>query len=83
MITFIFFIFMDICIFNIPVELPNYSTESELQYDATEEIFDNEITQRSQVFTASMIHNGAFSHVYSDLAYITIFIQICLAMLYT
>lgn len=65
------------------VELPNYSTESELQYDATEEIFDNEITQRSQIFTASMIHNGAFSHVYSDLAYITIIIQICLAMIYT
>ncbi|KAH8399325.1 hypothetical protein KR215_007833 [Drosophila sulfurigaster] len=66
------------------VELPNYSTESELQYDATEEIFDNQITQRSHIFTASMVHNNsAVSQVYSALAYITICLQIGLAMHYT
>ncbi|XP_017867730.1 PREDICTED: neurotrimin isoform X2 [Drosophila arizonae] len=65
------------------VELPNYSTESELQYDATEESFENEITQRSQVFTASMVHNAAAGSGCSELLYLTIFIQICLAMLYT
>ncbi|EDW72256.1 uncharacterized protein Dwil_GK20814 [Drosophila willistoni] len=42
------------------VELPNYSTESEMQYDATEEYSEqNEITQRSQILTASMTHNRA------------------------
>ncbi|KAM8712456.1 hypothetical protein ACLKA7_012900 [Drosophila subpalustris] len=67
------------------VELPNYSTESEMQYDATEEAFDNEITQRSHVFTASMIHNGdGVGRAYSVfLAYITIALQTCLAMHYT
>ncbi|XP_030557866.1 neurotrimin [Drosophila novamexicana] len=65
------------------VELPNYSTESELQYDATEEIFENEITQRSHIFTASMTHNRATNCVYSTLVYLTIFMQICLAMRYT
>ncbi|KAH8370486.1 hypothetical protein KR093_003650, partial [Drosophila rubida] len=59
------------------VELPNYSTESELQYDVTEEIFDNEITQRSQIFTASMVHNSAVSQMHSALAYITILLQLC------
>ncbi|EDW01293.1 immunoglobulin superfamily member 10 [Drosophila grimshawi] len=65
------------------VELPNYSTESELQYDATEEVFDNEITQRSQIFTASMTHNGATTCEYSGFIYLAIFIQICLNMRYT
>lgn len=70
-------------LFSFKVELPNYSTESELQYDATEESFENEITQRSQIFTASMVHNAATGGGYSDLLYLTIFIQICLALRYT
>ncbi|KAH8401513.1 hypothetical protein KR009_006012, partial [Drosophila setifemur] len=40
------------------VELPNYSTESELQEDFADEDFHNEITQRSEVLSASMIHNS-------------------------
>lgn len=66
------------------VELPNYSTESELQYDdATEDAFDNEIKQRSQILTASMTYNkGAVGTIYSAL-YITILIQIGLVMRYT
>lgn len=40
------------------VELPNYSTESELQDDFTEEDFHNEITQRSEVLSASMMFNS-------------------------
>ncbi|EDV55592.1 neurotrimin [Drosophila erecta] len=40
------------------VELPNYSTESELQDDLTEEDFHNEITQRSEVLSASMMFNS-------------------------
>ncbi|XP_017079404.1 neurotrimin [Drosophila eugracilis] len=40
------------------VELPNYSTESELQDDSTEEDFHNEITQRSEVLSASMMFNS-------------------------
>lgn len=66
------------------VELPNYSTESELQYDdATEEIFDNEIKQRSQILTASMTYNNsAVGTLYSAL-YITILMQIGLVMRYT
>lgn len=66
------------------VELPNYSTESELQYDVTEEIFDNEIKQRSQILTASMTYNGAASiYAYSACGYITILIQIGLVWRYT
>ncbi|XP_017008040.3 opioid-binding protein/cell adhesion molecule homolog [Drosophila takahashii] len=40
------------------VELPNYSTESELQDDLSDEEFHNEITQRSDVLSASMIFNS-------------------------
>lgn len=66
-----------------PVELPNYSTESELQYDVTEEIFENEIKHRSQILTASMTYNSAVSSIYSACGYITILIQIGLVMRYT
>ncbi|XP_017054439.1 immunoglobulin superfamily member 10 [Drosophila ficusphila] len=41
------------------VELPNYSTESELQDDFTEEDFHNEITQRSEVLSVSMMYNSS------------------------
>ncbi|KAH8275489.1 hypothetical protein KR026_008757 [Drosophila bipectinata] len=41
-----------------PVELPNYSTESELQEDFGDEDFHNEITQRSEVLSASMMYNS-------------------------
>ncbi|KAH8416118.1 hypothetical protein KR222_008510, partial [Zaprionus bogoriensis] len=59
------------------VELPNYSTESELQYDATEETLDNEITQRSQTFTASMTYNSAAGgRIFSAFSYIYIVLQL-------
>ncbi|EDV36566.2 uncharacterized protein Dana_GF11886 [Drosophila ananassae] len=59
------------------VELPNYSTESELQEDFADEDFHNEITQRSEVLSASMMYNSACCHYMSLLIY-----SLCLIKLF-
>lgn len=67
----------DIYVFYSPVELPNYSTESELQEDFADEDFHNEITQRSEVLSASMMYNSACCHYMSLLIY-----SLCLIKLF-
>ncbi|ALC40522.1 wrapper [Drosophila busckii] len=62
------------------VELPNYSTESELLEDATEDIFDNEITQRSQTFSASMVHNSSAYIKSTCLCYIAALIEMFISL---
>ncbi|XP_030387392.1 immunoglobulin superfamily member 10 [Scaptodrosophila lebanonensis] len=64
------------------VELPNYSTESEMQYDGPEEDdLNNEITHRSEIFTASMIHNRATITIHSAFVYCIILLNLSLVFL--
>lgn len=59
------------------MELPNYSTESELQEDFADEDFHNEITQRSEVLSASMMYNSGCGRDISLLIY-----SLCLMKLF-
>jgi len=69
-----------IYVFISAVELPNYSTESELQDDLTDEDFHNEITQRSDVLSASMMFNSGsvYGHEVSALIYSMCLIKLLL-----
>ncbi|KAH8269489.1 hypothetical protein KR018_004346, partial [Drosophila ironensis] len=60
------------------VELPNYSTESELQDEFGEEDFHNEITQRSEVLSASMTYSGGSL---CSSPYVLVIFSICLIKL--
>ncbi|SPP75075.1 neurotrimin [Drosophila guanche] len=65
------------------VELPNYSTESELQNDVTEEQdFLNEITQRSDTLRASMMFNSGSAAEGRGLSRALIY-SICLLLVLT
>ncbi|KAH8290665.1 hypothetical protein KR054_004825 [Drosophila jambulina] len=64
------------------VELPNYSTESELQEDLADEDFHNEITQRSEILSASMMFNSGSKSGsgISALVYFTCLIELVLLL---